>query len=186
MDQSLARYADIRDSLETGDLLLCAGTDIIAAGIKAVTGSTYSHVAIVRRDMERVMVLEAVREGVVYRPASFLAAHNYDHIAVYRVRPDYLCHGHFDVDKQIAALLDDLGRGYAFKQIGKIWWTERLGLPVTLGGDEHLDTSICSGYASKGDRAGGQDPRPGKPDSFTYPGEFTEVPYRFHACSFIF
>lgn len=182
----IEKYEAVRDSLETGDLLLCAGTDIIAAGIKAVTGSPYSHVAIVRRDMDRVMVMEAVREGVVYRPASFLAGHNYDHVAVYRVRPDYLCHGRFDVDKQIAALLDDLGRGYAFKQIGKIWWTERLGLPATHGVGEHLDTHICSGYASKGDRAGGQDPRPDKPDSLTYPRDCAETPYRFHARSFKF
>lgn len=175
-------YAEIRDSLQTGDIALCAGTDLIAAGIKSVTGSPYSHAAIVRWDFGRVMVLEAVREGVIYRPISFLKAHNYEYISVYRVKPEFP----FNVDLQIAALLDELGRGYAFMQVGKIWWTERLGLSFGLKDETCLDGMICSGYASKGDRAGGQDPMPDKPDSFTYPRDFAQTAYRKHVFSFQF
>ncbi|MEO0966166.1 MAG: hypothetical protein AAFY08_13740 [Planctomycetota bacterium] len=43
----MPRYADLRDDLKTGDILLFAGEDKFSQGIRLVTGGIWSHVAMV-------------------------------------------------------------------------------------------------------------------------------------------
>jgi hypothetical protein len=55
-------YADLRNELRTGDLLLCAGTGWFSQMIQAATDSVWSHVAFVVRleVIDRIMVLESL------------------------------------------------------------------------------------------------------------------------------
>ena len=55
-------YAAVREEIQSGDILLCAGKHTISKMIKKATGSCWSHVAFVLRleSIQRVMVLESV------------------------------------------------------------------------------------------------------------------------------
>ena len=61
------RYEDIRGALKDGDLLLCSGNYAFSHLIRTVTGSDWSHVAIILKlDMiDRVMVMESVESAGV-------------------------------------------------------------------------------------------------------------------------
>jgi hypothetical protein len=61
-------YADIRQDMKQGDILLYKGRGIISRGIKFFTGSEYSHAGIAIKWNERWMVMEANRRGVVVNP----------------------------------------------------------------------------------------------------------------------
>lgn len=43
------KYSEIKDTLNTGDIVLFCGVDIIGWGIKMYTTSQYSHIGMVRR-----------------------------------------------------------------------------------------------------------------------------------------
>jgi len=57
----IVRYEDIRDKLRTGYLFFSSGSYLFSHVIQALTGSVWSHVAIIYKDEElkRVLVLEA-------------------------------------------------------------------------------------------------------------------------------
>jgi len=71
-DDALERYPprpyhEIKHEIRTGDLILCSGDALFSRMIRLVTGSPWSHVALVARvdAIDRVMVLESVeRLGV--------------------------------------------------------------------------------------------------------------------------
>ena len=54
-------YEQVRDVLQTGDLVFCSGSYLFSRAIQAFTRSVWSHVAIVYRDehLQRVFVLES-------------------------------------------------------------------------------------------------------------------------------
>jgi hypothetical protein len=73
MNVPLRRYAEIRQEIRSGDLLLCAGSSIMSRMIQRATASMWSHVALIARldSIERVMVLESVESiGVRTVPLS--------------------------------------------------------------------------------------------------------------------
>ena len=66
-------YADIRDQVRDGDLLLCSATDGFSRLIRWATKSPWSHVAVAYRlqEIDRVIVLECVEKiGVRAVPLS--------------------------------------------------------------------------------------------------------------------
>lgn len=54
-------YDAVRATVNTGDLLFCSGTNLISRIIQRVSGSPYSHVALVvrMRSIDRLLLLEA-------------------------------------------------------------------------------------------------------------------------------
>ncbi len=58
---SIKSYADIRDSLKTGDIFFSSGSYVFSGIIRSLTKSSWSHVAVIYKDEElkRVLVLEA-------------------------------------------------------------------------------------------------------------------------------
>ena len=58
----LKKYIELRESIRSGDILLCSGNSAISNMIKKATGSSWSHVAfILRLDyIDRILVLECV------------------------------------------------------------------------------------------------------------------------------
>jgi hypothetical protein len=54
-------YADIRDTLKTGDIFFSSGSYVFSGFIRSLTKSSWSHVAVIYKDEElkRVLVLEA-------------------------------------------------------------------------------------------------------------------------------
>lgn len=66
-------YTEIRDNLVTGDLVFCSGKYWISGVIRYFSGSMFSHVGIIYRDvyLNRVMILEAeIIYGVRLAPLS--------------------------------------------------------------------------------------------------------------------
>lgn len=61
-------YDDFRDQIRDGDILLYKGRGFVSWAIKFFTRSEYSHAAIVVRWNRRLMVMEAVRKGVIVNP----------------------------------------------------------------------------------------------------------------------
>jgi hypothetical protein len=61
-------YEGIRHKIRDGDILLYKGQGIISWAIKKFTRSEYSHAGIAVRWNNRLMVMEAVREGVIVNP----------------------------------------------------------------------------------------------------------------------
>lgn len=56
------QYEDVRDQLQSGDILLCSGSGIFSQMIQKWSDSVWSHVGFIMRldDIDRVMVLESV------------------------------------------------------------------------------------------------------------------------------
>lgn len=66
-------YNNLRNSLQTGDLLFCSGNYPISKAIEKVTGSVWSHVGIVYKveSLKRILLLESVEDvGVRFAPLS--------------------------------------------------------------------------------------------------------------------
>ena len=66
------RYEDVRDELQSGDVLLCKGSGIFSKMIQESSGSIWSHVGFIMRldSIDRVMVLESV-ESIGVRTVPF-------------------------------------------------------------------------------------------------------------------
>lgn len=56
------QYANVREQIQHGDILLCSGDYMFSKLIQKATGSCWSHVAFVLKitDIDRVMVLESI------------------------------------------------------------------------------------------------------------------------------
>jgi Permuted papain-like amidase enzyme, YaeF/YiiX, C92 family len=70
---TLVNYADVRDQIQNGDLLLASGDYAFSKLIQRATASVWSHVAFVLRieELDRVMVLESIEgRGVRVLPLS--------------------------------------------------------------------------------------------------------------------
>ena len=72
-DLEVTNYNDIRDTLESGDLLFASGNYWVSKAIRKVTESPWSHVGIIFnvRSLDRVLLLESVEDmGVRFAPLS--------------------------------------------------------------------------------------------------------------------
>lgn len=65
-------YKDLRDEAETGDILLCAGESPASRMVRTLTGSQYSHVALLARWPDFGLFVSEVKPGTGYTltPAS--------------------------------------------------------------------------------------------------------------------
>lgn len=65
MTLHMAEYADIRDKLQTGDLVFFSGSGLFSNTIKVITGSKWSHVGMVVRiqDIDSVLLWESTTLG---------------------------------------------------------------------------------------------------------------------------
>ncbi len=61
-------YDDFRDQIKDGDILLYKGQGFVSRVIQFFTRSEYSHAGIVVRWNKRLMVMEAIRKGVIVNP----------------------------------------------------------------------------------------------------------------------
>ncbi|MBI5815880.1 MAG: hypothetical protein HZB29_09755 [Nitrospinae bacterium] len=179
----IQKYADIRDQLQTGDKLLCAGVNLVSRRIEAITDSPYSHIAGVWVTHGRVMEFEAISQGATLRPLSLMAHEGYKYISVHRIGAAFT--PQFNGDKYVTAMLDLLGKEYGYSTINKIWWKERLKIPAVMVDDPGITSVICSQYQSLGDQAAGIDPSD-KPAQLTYPSDFMEGRCKYYGEVFRF
>jgi hypothetical protein len=62
------KYTDVRQDIKQGDILLYKGRTFVSWAIKFFTRSEYSHAGIAAKWNDRLMVMEAIRKGVIVNP----------------------------------------------------------------------------------------------------------------------
>ena len=120
-------YEKIRDNLKTGDIFFSSGNYLFSGVIQNLTKSTWSHVAVIYKDVElgRVLVLEAEpRVGIRLIPLSKYL-HDYKGTKRPYKGEVVLAHLNFDVEKEkfnrgISFGLDELTRPYDNYEIVRI------------------------------------------------------------------
>jgi hypothetical protein len=163
-------YPQIREGIQTGDLLLFKGRSWVSRLIARVLCRPYSHVGLLVRRDDHVLVYQALMRGVCKLPARE-AVSQYDGLvdwwSLRRDKAEKL-----DLDR--LCQLADAGVGRSFG----IWGMLKLGWAVLTGRDRgrpETDPSVqemfCSQYISHCFRLAGFDPCPAFADHQTSPAD---------------
>ncbi len=150
-----ANYEEVRSTINTGDLLFCSGSKVISRAIQAITGSPYSHVALVIRmlSIDRLLLLEAAWPyGVRVVP---LSSYLKDWNGSGRPYPGYLLiarHAEMRVKEEtlslfLSAMVDILGHPYSLRRFVRLGLREIAAIVGLRFNRLKLKKStICSEY----------------------------------------
>lgn len=129
----LLSYADLRSTLQSGDLLFTSGKYLISNAIQQLTNSPWSHVGIVFRldSIDRILLLESVEDmGVRFAPLSKYL-NDYENGKPYKGRVVLARYDNVTTDT-VAHLsmfgIDELTQPYDKDEIAKIMARIALGL----------------------------------------------------------
>ena len=160
-DLAQTPYAEIRDAVQDGDILLCSAHDFFSRLIRWATKSPWSHCAIAFRmeEIDRVLVLEAVEKlgvrcvplsaflkrtssGLEPYPGDIVLARHKGLAAKSRARP---------MKKMADFAFDRLGDKFSHREMFKIILRIALGrinrhMPKILVSDDEF---ICSEYVAR-------------------------------------
>jgi len=156
--QEPQNYAEARELIRSGDILLCSGTSNFSVLIEEATKSIWSHVALILRleDINRVMVLESVESiGVRTVPLSYYAFNYNETNKGYPGKILIARHDQF-AEKNISNLskeaVDLLGSTYDSEHIAAIA-LHIVKRDLLINNGENIDignnTFICSEYVYK-------------------------------------
>jgi hypothetical protein len=169
----LVHYAGIRREIRDGDILLFRGKSWISRIIRRVTGSPYSHAAIVSWWNDRLMVLEAVGKGIVVSRMS-VVVHQYSGKVELWTTDAKLVR-----TEVIRAAQRLLGKRYSpyklIRNLGRLVF--RRPRHDEVDPDAPPDDFICSEFVSRVWRAGGIDLVSGAPDMYTKPSDIAKSPH---------
>ena len=116
MELKKLRYDEIRSQIKDGDVLLYKGKGLLRSGfvatlVQIVTRSDYSHAGIAARWKNRLMVIEAVGNGVIVNPLS-LSLERYHATVEW-----YSCKEEIISDEKRGEMIlyaqEELGKGFA-------------------------------------------------------------------------
>jgi hypothetical protein len=152
-------YADMRDEIQNGDVLLFSGIEVFSHVIRWATASPWSHVGFVFRlgEIDRVMVLEAITKGVTTEALSVIVNGNGASQKAYAGRLAIARHQDFaslvteaNLREMSKFAVDRFGDPYAnveiFKIVARIVFGRlNMKTPPLLEAD---DEYICSEYAA--------------------------------------
>jgi hypothetical protein len=166
-------YAGIRRKIRDGDILLFRGKSWLSRIICRVTGSPYSHAAIVAWWDDRLMVLEAMGKGIVVSRMSIVVNQYSGKVELWTTDEDL---ARTEVIRTAQRLL---GKRYsAYKLVRNL---ERLvfGRPRHEQADPEAppDDFVCSEFVSRVWRAGGIDLVADAPDMYTKPSDIAKSPH---------
>jgi hypothetical protein len=165
-------YAEIRDGIKDGDIVLFRGKSWVSRAIRWVTGSPYSHSGVVAWWHSHLIVLEAVPRGISAARLS-IVVHEYDGNCEL-----WTTDGALERAEVIRAARNLLGRSYSKRKLLANLRRMALG---RFGGDDvdpdDLPASlVCSEFVSRVWRAGGLDLKDGVSDRFTKPSDIARSP----------
>jgi hypothetical protein len=169
----LVHYAGIRREIRDGDILLFRGKSWLSRLICRVTGSPYSHAAIVAWWNERLVVLEAVGKGIVVSRMSIVVGKYSGKVELWTTDENLAR------TEVIRAAQRLLGKRYSpYKLVRNL---DRL----VFGGPRHgeadpdapPDDFICSEFVSRVWRTGGIDLVRDAPDMYTKPSDIAKSPH---------
>jgi hypothetical protein len=111
---NILSYEDIRSQIKNADILLYRGTDTVSRGIRWLSRSQYSHAGLVVWWNDRLMVLEAVGNGVVAMPLSMNLKKHHGGIDYFRAKENIPEEVRL---KMVIFAQEQLGKQYAFSQM---------------------------------------------------------------------
>lgn len=164
------RYAEVREQIQTGDVLLYRGRSLFSKVIRWASGSVYSHVGMAAWWGGHLVVFESMSGGgVAVRPAR-LSVDRYDgQVDWWALKDD--CAAALDRERLLDLAIAELGKPYGS---GGAF---RLGLRLLLGrvtGRRDAvslpESLFCSQYVSQCYRKSGVDLVPDAIDECTSPG----------------
>lgn len=163
-------YPEIRGGIQTGDLLLFMGRSWISRLIALVLRRPYSHVGLLVRRGDRVLVFQALLRGVCVLPAREAVARYNGLCDWWSLRRDKAAA--LDVEKLSQLAASGVGRSFG------VFSMLRLGLTLLLGRtrsrletDPSMSRMFCSQYISHCFRAAGFDLCPEFADHQTSPAD---------------
>jgi hypothetical protein len=165
-------YPGIRGQIQDGDILLFRGKSWISRLICWVTGSSYSHSAILAWWNGRLMVLEAIETGIVTSRMSLVVTKYSGKVELWTTDEKL---DRLEVIRTAQLLL---GKRYStFKLVRNL---KRLvfGRPRHEPEDPESppDDFVCSEFVSRVWRAGGIDLANDSPDVYTKPSDIAKSP----------
>jgi hypothetical protein len=148
-------YAELRDQVKDGDLILFKGNVLLSRIIQRISGGRYSHSALVLDWGGRWMILQAeVIEGVQAVPLSVAVARYHGDVDFYPLRPE--ARAKVDLPRLAQVAKSALGLGYAKLDLLRVaaHLLFRFRLPRYRRDPEAL---FCSQYVSRCFRVAGLD-----------------------------
>ena len=142
-------YQDLRQQIQTGDLLLFRGNRLLSSAIERLSDSPYSHVAVLARWEDRIVAFQADLRGVEVLPASTMVCKYQGKVDWWALKRDARATTGFSDKVLLDTSLTLLGIKYGYlKLLG-------LGLKILFGralkpGDAHAtpDSLFCSQFVS--------------------------------------
>jgi uncharacterized protein YycO len=116
MELKKLKYDEIRKQIKDGDILLYKGKGLFRSGfvatlVQIVTRSDYSHAGIVAWWNERLLVIEAIRQGVIVNPLSLSLERYHATVEWYSCKEEMISD-----EKRREMILyaqEELGKGFA-------------------------------------------------------------------------
>lgn len=170
-----SRYGNVRDAIETGDILLFRGNAWLSRFIRWGSKSPYSHAGMAAWWDGRLVVLQAVGRGIEVVPVSHAVDAYHGQVDWFRIRPDAAAK--LNRETLLDTAITELGTPYntrglfglAFKML-----TKRFRKTPDPKADP--EAMFCSQYVSYCFRVAGLDLCPDIADACTSPGAFAHSP----------
>jgi hypothetical protein len=167
-------YSEIRRQIHNGDVLLYEGFNLASRLIRWATRSRYSHAGIAVWWNDRLMVMEAVGNGVSVTPMSNNVRHYHGHVKWYSTREPIPENKRLEM---VRFAQEELGKEYA------LWKAFLLGLAVLFKRNKDKKDDLrrenklyCSWYVAQIYNAISLDLKKGVSDRFMTPQDIARSP----------
>jgi hypothetical protein len=174
MESRMVKYAQARDQIKNGDVLMYKGRGLVSSVIRWVTHSPYSHAALVAWWNQRLMVMEAKGQGVIVNPTSRSIRHYRGDVEWFSCKKEI---SEDDRLRMVKFAQEELGKSY-----GR-WKAILLGIKILFEHDlEKRDRLkrekrlFCSEYVAQIYNFIGLDLKKGRSDRFTKPDDIANSP----------
>jgi hypothetical protein len=142
-------YQELRQQIQTGDLLLFRGNRMLSGVIESLSDSPYSHCAILARWDDRIILFQSDLRGVEILPASTMVCKYQGKVDWWPLKAEWRREGVLDERLLLDTALTLLGLKYAY------WPLVKLGLRIMFGRalnpkEAHAtpDSLFCSQFVS--------------------------------------
>jgi hypothetical protein len=174
MESRIVKYDQVRDQIKNGDVFMYKGKGFISSVIRWVTHSPYSHAALAVWWNQRLMVMEAIGQGVIVNPTSRSIRHYRGDVEWFSCKKEI---SEDDRLRMVKFAQEELGKSY-----GR-WKAILLGIKILFEHDfEKRDRLkrekklFCSEYVAQIYNSIGLDLKKGRSDRFTKPDDIANSP----------
>jgi hypothetical protein len=176
------KYTDVRQDIKQGDILLYKGRTFVSWAIKFFTRSEYSHAGIAAKWNDRLMVMEAIRKGVIVNPLRRSVARYKGSVEWWSLKEEEEINDGTR-DEMIRFAQEELGKDFAF--LGLFLFALVISFVIPLGKKDRFRREkrlFCSLYVAEIYHKIGKDLKRNAADRFTSPADIANSPllrYRY-------